>query len=75
MELVRIRRIHVRNDTFNVLLDKKGKCWGWPGGVVVKFVCSALAAQGSRVQIPGVDLHTTHQAMLWQHPTYKREED
>ena len=22
---------------------------GWPGGIVVQFVCSALAAQGSRV--------------------------
>ena len=39
---------------------------GWPSGIVVKFVCSASAAQGSRVQILGMDLHTTHQAMLWQ---------
>ena len=23
----------------------------------------------------GADLHTTYQAMLWQHPTYKVEED
>ena len=27
------------------------------------------------VQLPGADLHTTHQAMLWQHPIYKIEED
>ena len=39
---------------------------GQPGGVVVKFVSSALAAQGLLVWIPGVDLHTAHQAMLWQ---------
>ena len=45
------------------------------GGVVVKFAHSASAAQGSQVQIPGADLCTTHQAMLWQHPTYKTEED
>ena len=37
----------------------------WP---VVEFLCSALAVQGSLVQILGVDLHTTHQAMLWRHP-------
>ena len=43
----------------------------WPGGVVVKFVYSASGAQGSPVQILGVDLHTAHQAMLWQHPTQK----
>ena len=47
----------------------------WPSGVVVKCTRSALAAQGLRVQIPGVDSHTTHQAMLWQRPTYKIEED
>ena len=29
---------------------------GQPGGVVVKFVCSALVAQGSQVQILGTDL-------------------
>ena len=49
--------------------------WGLPGGVVVKFTHSASVAPGSQVQIPGVDLHTIHQAMLWQHPTHKAEED
>ena len=29
---------------------------GWPGGVVVRFVHSALVAQGLQVRIPGVDL-------------------
>ena len=37
-------------------------------GPVVKFMRSASAAQGSQVQILGADLHTAHQAMLWQHP-------
>ena len=42
---------------------------------MVKFMCSTLAAWGLPVWILGVDLHTTHQAMLWWHPTYKIEED
>ena len=42
---------------------------------MVKFACSALAAQGLWVLILGSDLHIAHQAMLWQHPTYKVEED
>ena len=46
-----------------------------PGGTVVKFVHSALVARGSQVRIPGTDVHTTHQAMLWQCPIYKIEED
>ena len=48
---------------------------GRPAGVVVQFSCSASAARGSQVWIPGIDLHTTHQAMLWQCPSYKTEED
>ena len=48
----------------------------WPGGVVVKFVYPALAAAwGLQVWIPGTDIHTAHQAMLWWHLTYKIEED
>ena len=47
----------------------------WLGGIVVGFPCSASAAQGSQVQIPGVDLHTVHQATLRQGPIYKVEED
>ena len=45
------------------------------GGVVVKFVCSALAAQSLLVPILGADLHITHHTMLSQHPAYKIEED
>ena len=48
---------------------------GQLGGVVVKFVRSALAAWGSWVQIPGTDLDTAHQAMQWPGPKYKMEED
>ena len=46
-----------------------------PGGVVVKFTRASSATWGSWIQIPGVDLHTTHQAMLWWHPIYKVEEE
>ena len=37
-----------------------------PSGAAVKSTSSALAAQGLPVQIPGVDLHTAYQAVLWQ---------
>ena len=48
----------------------------WPGGGIVgKFTRSTSAAQGSLVQVPSMDLHTAHQAMPWQRPTYKTEED
>ena len=56
-------------------MKKRSRSWGQPGGVVVKSVCSFLAAQGLRVLILGADLCTTHQAMLWLYPTYKIEED
>ena len=57
------------------LLLKSKQIRGQPSGIVVKFVCSTLAAQGLPVQIPGVD--TVHQTMLWwcRTPAYKREED
>ena len=42
---------------------------------MVKFVHSASMAWASPVRIQHVDLHTAHQAMLWQHPTYEIEED
>ena len=48
---------------------------GQPGGIVVKFVCSTSAAQGLQIQIPGADLYTAYQAMLWWHPIHKIEED
>ena len=53
----------------------KGIYWIWPGGMVVKFAHSTAVAQCLWIQIPGTDLYTAHQAMLWQHPTYKIEED
>ena len=34
----------------------KNHAWDQPGSVVVKFVCSASAAQGSQVWILGTDL-------------------
>ena len=39
---------------------------GWPSGALVKFTYSASVARSLPVQIPGVDLHTARQAMLWQ---------
>ena len=42
---------------------------------MIKFVHSASAALGLRIQILGADLHTAHQVLLWQRPTYKIEED
>ena len=48
---------------------------GGPGGIVVKFMRSTSAAQGLLVQILGANLYTAYQAMLWQCPTYKMEED
>ena len=33
---------------------------------VIKSACSASAAWGSPIRIPGADLRTTWQAMLWQ---------
>ena len=48
---------------------------GWPCGIVVRFVHSTSMAWGLQVQIPGTDLQTAHQVMLWQCPTDKTEED
>ena len=55
------------------LLKKEKR--GQPSGIVVKFVHSASAAQGSPVWILGMNLHTAHQTILWQHPIYKLKED
>ena len=40
---------------------------GQPGGIVVKFTCSVSVAQGSQVQILGMDQHTAHQAVVASH--------
>ena len=42
---------------------KKENLRVWPSGVVVKFARSALAAWGSWLQIPGMNLHTVCQAI------------
>ena len=39
---------------------------GRPSGVAVNFACSTSVVWGSPVWIPGADLHTICQAMLWQ---------
>ena len=54
---------------------KRGKLRGWPSGAVIMFTRSASAAQGSKVQILGMELHPPHQAKLRRHRTCKTEED
>ena len=49
--------------------------WGQPSGTMVKLTCSASAAGGLPVWIPGADQSTACQAMLWWRPIYKVEED
>ena len=46
-------------------------------GLVAQWLSSpsASVAQGSPVRILSGDLHTAHQAMLWQHPTQKNQKD
>ena len=48
---------------------------GQPDGAAVKFACSALAAWGSPVRIPGVDMALPGKTCCGRHPTYKVEED
>ena len=48
---------------------------GWPSGAAVKFSCSTSVAQGSPVQIQGVDMALLGQSYCGRHLTYKVEED
>ena len=57
------------------ITEQKNEVQGQPRGIVVKFAHSPSVARGSQVQIPGADLHTICQAILWQHPTHKMEGD
>ena len=56
-------------------LQLKATNGGQPGGAAVKFARSLLVDRNSSVQIPGADLCTTCQAVLWQASTYEVEED
>ena len=49
--------------------------WGRPGGAVVKFARSALAAWGSLVRILGGDMAPLGKPWSGRRPTYKVEED
>ena len=48
---------------------------GQPSGIVVMFTRSASAAWGLQVWILGMDIYTTHPAMLWWYSTYEIEKD
>ena len=48
---------------------------GLPGGAAVKFAHSALAAQGSLVQIPSADMAPLGKPCCFGRPIYKVEED
>ena len=61
-------------DRVKIQLLKNHMYGGWPGGIVM-FACFVSAAWGLWVWILGRDPHTACQAMLWQRPTYKVEED
>ena len=45
---------------------EKPRLGGQPSGTAVKFACSTSEAHGSAVWIPGADICTAWQAMLWQ---------
>ena len=59
----------LRKRLINLMTLKFRTFTGQPHGQVVKLLLAALAAPGSSVQILGAELHTTHQATLWRHPT------
>ena len=62
-------------EEMDMLKQKAGNAWDRPHDIVVKFGVLCFSGLGLWVWIPSADLHTMHQAMLWQHPTYKIEED
>ena len=53
----------------------KRQAWGLAHGRVVKFKCSASAAQGFTSSDPGRRHSTTHQAILRRHPTCHNYKD
>ena len=57
------------------LFDSQKYPWGQPSGAAVKFTHSTSVAWGSLVWIPGADLCTACQAMLWQASHVKKIEE
>ena len=48
---------------------------GWPSGTEVKCACSASAAPGLLVWIPGTEMRLLGEPCCGRHPTYKVEEE
>ena len=61
-------------NVYKLLVKKQPSC-GLPGGTAVKCTCSASVAQGSAVQILGVDMALLGKPCCGRHATYKVEED
>ena len=57
------------------ILQKEVQMRGRPGGAVVKCARFALAAWGSLVRLPGVDMAQRGKPCCGRRPTYKVEED
>ena len=53
----------------------ENKSQGQPGGAAIKCACSASAAWGSQVRVPGADMALLGNPCCCRCPTYKVEED
>ena len=58
-----------------MIMDEKISIGSRPSGAAVKFACSASAALGSPVRIPGTDMAPHGKPCCGRCPTYKVEED